>query len=43
LTHLTQLNAPPGTGEELDNDLSYIDELEKLDLGEVKEVNPVAV
>ncbi|KAJ7916361.1 hypothetical protein B0H13DRAFT_2323463 [Mycena leptocephala] len=42
LAHLAQLNAPSGTGEELDNKLSDIDEREELDLNEVEGVDPAA-
>jgi hypothetical protein len=38
LAHLTELNAPPGTVEELEDGLSDIKELDKMDMGEEKEL-----
>jgi hypothetical protein len=34
LAHLAELNAPAGTVEELEDDLSHIEELDKVDMGE---------
>ncbi|KAJ7927572.1 hypothetical protein B0H13DRAFT_1861317 [Mycena leptocephala] len=38
LSHLAELNAPAGTVEELEDDLSDIEDLDKMDMGEEKEL-----
>jgi hypothetical protein len=38
LAHLAELNAPAGTVEELEDDLSDIEDLDKVDMGEEKEL-----
>ncbi|KAJ7920300.1 hypothetical protein B0H13DRAFT_2268267 [Mycena leptocephala] len=38
LAHLAELNAPAGTIEEMEDDLSDIEELDKVDMGEEKEL-----
>ncbi|KAJ7856997.1 hypothetical protein B0H13DRAFT_1902417 [Mycena leptocephala] len=42
LAHLAELNAPAGTVEELEDDLSDIKELDKVDMSEEKELNLIA-
>ncbi|KAJ7854902.1 hypothetical protein B0H13DRAFT_2358209 [Mycena leptocephala] len=42
LAHLAEFNAPAGTVEKLENDLSDIEGLAKIDMGEVKEPGPIA-
>jgi gas vesicle protein len=39
LAHLAELNAPAGTIEELEDDLSDIEELDKVDMGNEKELD----
>ncbi|KAJ7857001.1 hypothetical protein B0H13DRAFT_1902421 [Mycena leptocephala] len=43
LAHLAELNAPAGTIEELEEDLSDIEDLDKMDMGEEKELGLVVV
>jgi gas vesicle protein len=42
LAHLAELNAPAGTVEELEDDLSDIEDLDKVDMGEEKEPGLIA-
>jgi predicted negative regulator of RcsB-dependent stress response len=42
LAHLAELNAPAGTVEELEDDLSDIEDLAKTDMGDVKEPGLIA-
>ncbi|KAJ7906400.1 hypothetical protein B0H13DRAFT_2333516 [Mycena leptocephala] len=42
LAHLAELNAPSGTVEELEDDLSDIEDLDKVNMGEEKELNLIA-
>ncbi|KAJ7922738.1 hypothetical protein B0H13DRAFT_2408025 [Mycena leptocephala] len=42
LAHLAELNAPSGTIEELEEDLSDIEDLDKMDMGEEKELGLIA-
>ncbi|KAJ7855380.1 hypothetical protein B0H13DRAFT_2577854 [Mycena leptocephala] len=42
LAHLAELNAPAGTIEELEDDLSDIEELDKVDMGEENELGLIA-
>jgi hypothetical protein len=42
LAHLAELNAPAGTVEELENDLSDIQDLDKMDMGDGKELGLIA-
>jgi hypothetical protein len=39
LAHLAELNAPSGTVEELEDDLSDIEDLDKVDMGNEKELD----
>jgi hypothetical protein len=41
LAHLAELNAPVGTIEELEDDLSDIENLDKVDIGDEKKLNLV--
>ncbi|KAJ7849036.1 hypothetical protein B0H13DRAFT_2403520 [Mycena leptocephala] len=43
LAHLAELNAPAGTVEELEDDLSDIEDLNKVDMGEGKELGLIVV
>jgi tetratricopeptide (TPR) repeat protein len=43
LAHLTELNAPAGTVEELEDDLSDIEDLDKVDIGDGKELDLIGV
>jgi tetratricopeptide (TPR) repeat protein len=42
LAHLAELNAPAGTVEELEDDLSDIEDLDKVDIGDEKEFGLIA-
>jgi TolA-binding protein len=42
LAHLAKLNAPSGTVEELEDDLSDIEDLEKMDMGDAKKPGLIA-
>jgi hypothetical protein len=42
LACLAELNAPAGTVEELEDDLSDIEDLDKMDMGEEKELGLIA-
>ncbi|KAJ7795445.1 hypothetical protein B0H13DRAFT_1934916 [Mycena leptocephala] len=42
LAHLAELNAPAGTVEELEDDLSDIEDLDQMDMGEVNKLGLIA-
>jgi hypothetical protein len=42
LAHLAELNAPAGTVQELEDDLSDIEDLDKMDIGDGKELGLIA-
>jgi tetratricopeptide (TPR) repeat protein len=42
LAHLAELNAPAGTVEELEDDLSDVEDLDKVDIGDEKEFDLIA-
>jgi hypothetical protein len=41
LTCLAELNAPAGTVEELEDDTSDVEDLAKIEMGDVKEPGPI--
>jgi hypothetical protein len=43
LAHLAELNALAGTVEELEDDLSDIEDLDKVDIGDAKELDLIVV